>query len=82
MPLLGFSEQRLDPHLPFAKGLLVGESSAIGAYPIVVVFVAVAVDGTAVLGVGASLLEYAGVADLCLGPVHGPSSGVVASAPA
>ena len=54
---------------------------AVGAHPVVVVFVPWAVDGAAVLGIGTPILELTGVADLSFGTVHSSPSAAVVRAP-
>src|SRR5215208_5096903 len=39
MPLLGFAEERLDPHLPLAHGLLARLGFVVGAHPLCVALV-------------------------------------------
>ena len=69
VPVLGLGEERLDPDLPFAHRLLVGLGGVVAAHPVQVVGVEGAVDDAAVVAVGASRLERAGVAGRGVGPV-------------
>src|SRR5262245_35267928 len=73
MPLFPFSEQGLDPHLPFAEGFLVGwgGSIALGAVEVSLIkgaedltplfaLCTVGFDWTAVAGVGIGLIDPEG----------------------
>ena len=76
VPLLGFAEERLDPHLPLAQALLAGLGLVVDAHPVYVVLVEAAAQQAAAAGADAFRLQSAGVAGRGVGPLLGNPFGV------
>jgi hypothetical protein len=71
MPALGFGEERLDPHLPLAHGLLASLGLVVVPDSLKVVLIEAATQEATAVAVGAFALQRAGVAYLGVGPVLG-----------
>jgi len=59
VPVFGLAEQRLDPDLPFAQGLLVRFSGLVGTHPIQTGFIDTAAEATPLLSSGTLGFEWA-----------------------
>src|SRR5215218_11201295 len=62
VPLLGFAEERLDPHLPLSQGLFAGLGLVVGTHPFYVVLVEASAQQATAVGAGAFRLQRTGVA--------------------
>src|SRR3712207_2877029 len=71
MPALGFGEERLDPHLPLAQGLLASLGLVVVPDSLKVVLIEAATQEATAVAVGAFALQRGGVAYLGVGPVLG-----------
>ena len=76
VPLFGFSEEWLDPHLPLSHGLLARLSLVVGAHPFYVMLVEASAQQAAAVAAGAFRLQRTGVASRSVSPVLGNSFGV------